>query len=276
MERCRGALGISVNGDSVERVRARARTLGIATEHLPAGRPSNAPSRSQAPRRPRPSWTDDQLIAAVELSGSWTEVCRALSSSDGIVARGPVQRRARELGLSTDHFYDAAWRRRTGVDGVIRKRWTDEQLADAVRASRSIAGVIRALGLRVGGSQDAAVGRRIDALGLDTSHFHGQGWARGQRLGSPPSAMPLEAILVEGSSHSNTHSLKRRLVAAGLLEARCAECGITQWQGRPAPLQLDHVNGDRHDNRLHNLRLLCPNCHALTDTWCGRNIRRGR
>lgn len=51
-------------------------------------------------------------------------------------------------------------------------------------------------------------------------------------------------------------------------------CGISEWNGVPAPLQLDHVNGDRRDNRLENLRILCPNCHAQTDTWCGRNMGR--
>ena len=55
------------------------------------------------------------------------------------------------------------------------------------------------------------------------------------------------------------------------MEPKCADCGLTTWRGRSLPLHLDHINGDHTDNRLENLRILCPNCHATTDTWCARN-----
>jgi hypothetical protein len=84
---------------------------------------------------------------------------------------------------------------------------------------------------------------------------------------------PLAEILVRGI-HLQTHSLKKGLLREGVLEPHCYECGITEWRGRPAPLQLDHVNGDRTDNRRENFRLLCPNCHAQTPTYCGKDIGR--
>jgi Winged helix-turn-helix DNA-binding/HNH endonuclease len=85
-----------------------------------------------------------------------------------------------------------------------------------------------------------------------------------------PQAMPISQLL---SGVRNRNHIKRRLVAAGLLEPRC-KCGIDEWLGRPIALQLHHINGDGQDNRLENLVLLCPNCHSQTDTWGGRNRRR--
>ena len=54
-------------------------------------------------------------------------------------------------------------------------------------------------------------------------------------------------------------------------EHKCESCGISEWLGKPLSLELDYINGDRYDNRLQNLRILCPNCHAQTDTYRGKN-----
>jgi 5-methylcytosine-specific restriction endonuclease McrA len=87
-------------------------------------------------------------------------------------------------------------------------------------------------------------------------------------IATRPHAMPLEQLL--SAPRCRTH-LKKRLLQAGLLQARCQCCGISDWQSRPLSLELHHVNGDGQDNRLENLMLLCPNCHSQTDSWGGRN-----
>jgi Helix-turn-helix domain len=87
-----------------------------------------------------------------------------------------------------------------------------------------------------------------------------------------PKAMPLGDLLINGPRSRN--NIKQRLIAAGLKQNRCEQCGISRWHKRPLSLCLHHDNGDRHDNRLENLRLLCPNCHSQTPNFGSKNWRR--
>ncbi|WP_413775199.1 HNH endonuclease [Hymenobacter weizhouensis] len=85
-----------------------------------------------------------------------------------------------------------------------------------------------------------------------------------------------ESILQENSAYTSSNRLKNRLLRAGYKQAVCEQCGLAQWLNRPIPLELHHVNGISNDHRLENLQLLCPNCHALTPSYRGRNQARAR
>jgi hypothetical protein len=158
---------------------------------------------------------------------------------------------------------------------VRRRRWTDEQLRAAVATSKSVARVIAQLGLVPAGGNYVHVQRRIAELGLDTSHFTGMGWNVGMAF-RPQPTVPLEQVLV-ANRRTGSHLLKMRLVAAGLKELRCELCGWAEQapDGR-IPVELDHINGDPTDNRLENLRIVCPNCHSLQPTHRGLNKKSRR
>lgn len=211
------------------------------------------------PRQPK--YTDGQLACAVASSRSIHSVLAAL----GLAPRGgnyeTIRRRIAAMGLDASHL---------DVRAKSDLRASDDQIRRAVQESRSFAEVLRRIGHDPGGRIQSKLRDRVRYLALDTTHFEGQGWRRGIRTPVVPAA-PLEEILVEGR-FSRTASLKNRLVAANLKEARCETCGNRRWNGSAIPVELDHINGRRDDNRLSNLRLLCPNCHAQTATYRGRNI----
>jgi len=83
--------------------------------------------------------------------------------------------------------------------------------------------------------------------------------------------VPLDEILKGKHPSYQTYKLKNRLLKEGIKENICEECGISEWNGKPINMQLDHINGDSHDHSLENLKMICPNCHSQTDTYCGKN-----
>ncbi len=150
------------------------------------------------------------------------------------------------------------------------RSWTAGQLTEAVKNSFSYRQVLMKLGLREAGGNYEQVKNYIKEYGLDAGHFRGAGWSRGLRgIGRP--IRSLESILTR-DSFFQSFKLKQRLFSAGLKPKNCEECGwaVIAESGH-LPLELDHINGDRHDNRLENLRVLCPNCHSLKPTHRGRS-----
>lgn len=149
-----------------------------------------------------------------------------------------------------------------------RTKLSDSEFASLVEASLSLCQVITSMGLNPnGGGNYKSVQRRIESLSLDVSHFTGRLYSKGKTL---PPKQELSYYLVKGKFISS-HRLRKRLIKEGIFEAKCYSCLNSTWLGRPIPLELDHINGDHLDNRLENLTILCPNCHALTPTYRGKN-----
>ena len=214
-------------------------------------------------------YTEEQFRAAVVDPQVRTiaDLCRALGLVPSGGNYGSVRRYAQHLEVSLEPV-------RRGRGHLPMPALEDEAaVRQAVVASTSLAGAIRALGGQPSTHSYRALKGRIQSLGISTAHMAGQGWAR--RRSFPHRAKPLEHYLRRGGPvRISSTKLRRRLIADGVKEHECEQCRQRRWQGAAIPLELDHVNGDRSDNCLENLRLLCPNCHAQTPTYRGRNIGR--
>ncbi len=154
---------------------------------------------------------------------------------------------------------------------MFRQRsWTDQKLVSAVLISVSYRQVISLLGLIPAGGNYEQVKQRISSLGLDVTHFTGSLWNAGTTYHNK-SRVELANLLVKNSNVQSC-KLKNRLYEVGLKQPICEMCGWAEvsLDGR-IPVELDHINGDRYDNRIENLRVLCPNCHSLQITHRGKN-----
>jgi hypothetical protein len=155
----------------------------------------------------------------------------------------------------------------------MRKRsWTNEQLRIAASKSRSYREILLRLGLRMAGGNYKQIRRYLKEADL-TPKLLGKGWSKGLR-GIGVARLSLNDILKRGTSFQS-FKLKKRLFSEGIKSPICEECGWARISddGR-LPLELDHINGDPTDNRLENLRILCPNCHSLKPTHRGLNKRK--
>lgn len=144
---------------------------------------------------------------------------------------------------------------------------SDVEFIDAVKTSNCIREALIKLNLKAAGGNYQCFHKRIKELNISIDHFTDpKVWNKGKKFGPKRS---LEHYL--NGVPIQSHKLKLRLISEGIKEHKCEECGINEWRGQPTPIELDHINGDHHDNRLENLRLLCPNCHAQTETYRGKN-----
>lgn len=136
-----------------------------------------------------------------------------------------------------------------------KTKYTDQDIIEKSKTVNSIAGLLSALSLRPAGGNYANIKRKLQKLHIDTSHWGGKGWSKDKQL--------KDWSKYTKAKHCKKHLIKER----GYI---CDECQITDWRGKPLVLEIDHIDGDRTNNSLNNLRLLCPNCHSQTPTWKNR------
>ncbi|MYQ45412.1 HNH endonuclease [Streptomyces sp. SID4985] len=202
-------------------------------------------------------YTRERLEEAARGARNLSEALERLGVDPASSTRRYVLGRLRKLGIDVSHF------EREGV------KWTREILEQAVGSSTNMCEVLRHLGLGVVGGHHTHISRRIKAYGIDTSHFR-----LPTRRGKPWRPRTPGALLVEqpagGARRIPGDRLKWAMTVVGVPE-RCAGCGIEpMWRGRHLPLEVDHIDGNWRDNRIENLRFLCPNCHSTTDSYRGR------
>jgi 5-methylcytosine-specific restriction endonuclease McrA len=150
---------------------------------------------------------------------------------------------------------------------MFTKKYDLTKLKAAIAKSLSLRATLKELGLDASGNNYTVLHRKINEFKLNTKHFLGCGVRKGQKFG-PRREL---AYYLKYGSKITTHHLRLRLLHDGIFKHCCVNCKKSKWLGAKIPLELDHIDGDNRNNVLKNLRLLCPNCHALTPTHAGKN-----
>jgi hypothetical protein len=136
------------------------------------------------------------------------------------------------------------------------REYTDDDIVKFSKEVYSISELLKKLNLKTSGGNFANIKKNLQKLNVDTSHWTGRAWNKGQQL-------------KDWSKYTRINYLKKHLLK--VKGHKCEECELTLWRNFPIVLEVHHLDGDRTNNNLDNLKLLCCNCHALTNNW--RNKR---
>lgn len=150
------------------------------------------------------------------------------------------------------------------------KKYTLQELKDAIATSVSVRQALMKLNVKPMGGNYYIFHKSVKYFNLDTSHFTGMN-ITGRKL--PPRRKTINEYLKKDSDIQSS-KLKKYLLDEHIFEPICSSCNLRDWLSKPIPLELDHIDGVNSNNEITNLRLLCPNCHAQTPTYRGKNIKK--
>ena len=138
------------------------------------------------------------------------------------------------------------------------RNYTDENIIEYSKEVKSISGLLKKLNLRPTGGNYSNMKKNLQRLDIDTSHWTGQGWNKGQQL-------------KDWSQYTRASNVKPHLIKSR--SHKCEVCYTQEWMSQEVPLEVHHIDGDRTNNDYSNLQLLCCNCHAQTDNWRNKKNR---
>lgn len=204
----------------------------------------------------------EKIEEAIQRSTNYKELIDCLGLKNNRYSYNIVKKFIEDNKLDLSHFRQPKLSENRDIESV----------KDAVNNSYSIRETLIKLDLAPYGGNYKCLRRVLEEYNIDTSHFLGKA-AKTKKISSNRiGRRPVDEYLVLNPEIKiTTYKLKNRLIAENYFEKKCYRCNTTKWQGYEVPLELEHINGNHNDFRFENLTLLCPNCHALTETYRGRN-----
>ena len=201
-------------------------------------------------KRQNSRWSDSEIkILKDNYSDNGSKYCSDLLNKP----IDTVKRKANRLGLKVKQ----------------NERYTKDNFTKIVKESINYVDICRNLNLKPTMGNRTTIKKYIKLYNLDISHFR-------NGTPKPSNKKSLNEILIENSTYNHTSNLRDRLYKVGLKKRECEMCGQDEeWMGKKMSLILDHINGVHDDNRLDNLRIVCPNCNATLSTHGGKNINKG-